>query len=171
MNTDKHLQFIASKIVDLNVALFTCQANSLLRLPNSIVYTHKVDEDGNIFMFMPRPKQLISQFEKEFPVGLNYFKKGKSHFLNIYGKARIINDPEELNSYDLTFEEINQALNTDMLIKVKILKADYYEKDLAKKNSWLNKVKSFVYGLLALVEDDGRSFDFSSNPTIHGYGF
>lgn len=170
MNTDKHLHFIANKISEINVALFHCHVNSVLTIPTSIINTHKVDEVGNILFFMPRPKQMISEFEKEFPVGLNYFKKGVSHFVNVFGKARIINDPEELNGYDLSSEEINRALTTEMLIQVKILKADYFEND-KKENTWFSKVKSFVYGLLAWADREERSYHFGSEPTVHHFGF
>ncbi len=170
MNTDKHLHFIKTKIETINNALFHCHTNSLLTIPTSIVNTMRVDDDGHIYIFMPRPQQLLSQFEKEFPVGLNYFKKGIPHFVNIYGKARIINDPEELMVYDLTFEEMERALKEELFLKVKILKADYYEKDVEKKTTLLYKAKVFIYGLLAWTAPEEKSYDFNS-PGLHGYGF
>lgn len=120
---------------------------------------------------MQRPKQLLSQFDKEFPVGLNYFRKGNNYSMNISGKARIINDPEELMSFDLSTDEINAALNTELLVNVKILKVDFFDHDQEKKHNLLNRLKSFVYQVLNWAEPDGKSFEFSPAPGIHHYGF
>ena len=171
MNTDKHLQFILGKIDEIKIALFYWQTTTVLRIPTSVVRTYKIDENGDLLFFIPRPKQLLSQFEKEFPVGLNYFKKGLSYYVNVTGFARIINDPEELYSLELTRDEMEQALNKDVLVKVKILKADYYENDVSRKNSVINKVKSFIYSLLAWVEPNAKSYDFRTKPQMHNYGF
>ena len=170
MKTNKNFQFILNKITDINVALFTCQTSSVLRIPTTIINTYSVDDNGNILFFTPRPKQLLSQFEKEFPVDLNYFRKDLCYYMNIHGYARIINDPEELYAHDLSREQMEQALNKDILVKVKILKAHYYEKDWTRKNVF-NQAKSFIYSLLARVEPSVKTFDFSSKPQLHNYGF
>lgn len=170
MNTDKNLQFITNRILDTNVALFHCHTNSLLKLPTSVVKTYRVDEDGIVWFFMPKPKQLISQFDKEFPVGLNYFRKGNHYSMNILGKARIINDPEELISLNLSAEEINIALNNELLVSVKILKVDYFDHGQERHN-FLNRIKSFIFRILDWAEPAGRSFEFSPTPGIHHYGF
>jgi hypothetical protein len=166
---DKNLQFIINKIVDIKVALFHCQTKSVLKMPSSIITTYKVDDDGTILFFMPRPKQLISQFEKEFPVGLNYFRKGLNYYMNIYGIARIVNDPEELHEYDFTAEEVERALHKDVLVNVKILKADYYQKDRSGANA-LKKLKTFIYGLMSLAPGE-KTYDFSTKGQVHNYGF
>src|ERR1700712_3400130 len=128
MHNDKALQFISEKIEEIKVAIFYCHSNSPLKINNTIIQTFKVDDCGNITFFINRPQQLISQFDREFPVGLNYFKKGKNYFMNIFGKARIIHDPEELAyQTDLTPEEINTALTTHILVKVQILRADFHD--------------------------------------------
>lgn len=170
MHSDKNLQFISNKIADLQVALFHCPSNSLLKIPSTVVHTFKVNDDGHILFFLPRPTQLISQFDKDFPVDLKYFRKGASAYLEIYGKARIINDPEELFEYDLTPDEVNRALNKDMLIVVKILKADYHVGSEVTSNEWLQRIKSFAYSLIAWVEPKTKSFDFSK-PQLPNYGF
>ncbi len=171
MHTDKNLQFITDRILETNVALFHCHTSSLLRIPTNVVNTYKVDENGCIWFYMPRPKQLISQFDKEFPVGLNYFKKGNNYSMNIYGKAIIIDDPEELISLDLSKEEIDKALNEQLLISVKIMKVDYFDHDQEKKNSFFRKVKSFIYELFDYAEPDGKSYEFTPTAGMHNYGF
>lgn len=172
MHNDKALQFIAEKIEEIKVAIFYCHSNSPLKINNTIINTFKVDDCGNITFFINRPQQLISQFDREFPVGLNYFKKGKNYFMNIFGKARIIHDPEELAyQTDLTPEEINNALTTQVLIKVQILKVDFYDNNYEKKNLFLKKMWSVFSSLFDSVGAASRSFDFSSQPSVHNYGF
>lgn len=171
MNTDKNLQFITNRILDTNVALFHCHTNGLLKIPTNVVKTYRVDDDGCVWFFMPRPPQLVSQFDKEFPVGLNFFRKGKNYSMNILGKARIIYDREELLTLDLSAEEINNAMNTQLFVSVKILKVDYYDHDQERKNNFLNKIKTFIYGMFDWAEPDGRSFEFSPTSGIHHYGF
>ena len=169
MTTDKNLQFITNRILDTKLAIFHCLSNSVLRLPTCVVNTYKVDDNGCVYFFMHKPRQLVSQFEQEFPVGVNYFKKGNNYSLHIIGKARIIIDPEELISHNLTEEEMENALNKQLLVCVKILKVDYFDHD--KKNSLLQRVKAFIYELFDYAEPDARSFDFKPAPGIHHYGF
>ncbi|HEX8331429.1 MAG TPA: hypothetical protein VF622_02335 [Segetibacter sp.] len=172
MSSDKNLQFINNKIEEIQVARFRCTSTSLLKVPSSVVSTFKVNDDGHLLFFLPRPTQLISQFDKDFPVELNYFRKGASGYLDIYGKARIVNDPEELFEYELSPEETMRALNKDILVVVKIMKADYHvsESSNSKANSFVKKVRSFFFGLLAWVEPNSRSYDFSK-PQLPNYGF
>lgn len=171
MHNEKVLHFIAEKIEDINAAIFYCYSNSPLKINNTIIHTYKVDDCGYITFFINRPPQLISQFDREFPVGLNYFKKGKNYFMNIFGKARIIHDPEELAyQTDLTPEEINNALTTQILIKVQILKVDFYDNNYEKKNLVLKKMWSVFSKLFDSVGAASRSYDLSG-PTAHNYGF
>lgn len=170
MHNEKILQFVAGKIEEINGAIFYCHSNSPLKINNTIIHDSKVDDCGYITFFINRPQQLISQFDREFPVGLNYFKKGKDCFLNVFGKARIIHDPEELAyQSNLTAEEINNALTTQVLIKVQILKVDFYDNNFEKKNLFLKKVWSMFSSLFDSVTAS-KSYDLSE-PSVHNYGF
>ncbi|MDB5245699.1 MAG: hypothetical protein JWQ40_93 [Segetibacter sp.] len=170
MDNDKILHFIAEKIEDIRLAIFYCHSNSTLKINNTIIHTYRVDDNGNITFFINRPQQLIREFDQEFPVGLNYFKKGKNCFLNIFGKARIINDPEELAyETDLSPEEINSALTTHILIRVKILKVDFYDNDFEKKNLLLKKAWS-VFAKLFDSLSASRSYDLSPRSSLHHFG-
>lgn len=172
MVNEKILHFIAEKIEDINLAILYCHSNSPLKIHNTIIHTLHVDENGHVSFFIIRPKQSISHFEQEFPAGLNYFKKGKSCFLNIFGKARIINDPEELAyQTNLTNKEINRALTTHILIKVKILKVDFYDNNYERKNLFFKKAVSVFSRLFDSVGAASRSYDLSPDPSLHNYGF
>jgi len=120
------LQFLQQKIQDLKNALFFSQNTSLLRISTTIVSVIKVDELGQMWFFVPRPQQALHEFDREFPVRLEFFRKGKEFFLHVAGKAFIVTDPEEING--LVHEDI-RGLTGDhlVLIRVKMLKADYFE--------------------------------------------
>src|SRR5882757_2388593 len=120
------IPFLQQKIQELQRALFFSQHSSLLRMATTIVSIMKVDELGQIWFFVPRPSQALHEFDREFPVKLEFFRKGKGFFLHITGKAYIIDDPEEINS--LVFEDLKEQISGQMvLIKVKMGRADYFE--------------------------------------------
>src|ERR1700744_5927779 len=104
--TDLH--FLQQKIQDLRNALFFSQNPSLLRIATTIVSVIKVDELGQMWFFVPRPKQALHEFDREFPVRLEFFKKGKEFFLHVSGKAFIVTDPEEING--LVHEDIREQM-------------------------------------------------------------
>jgi len=120
------LQFLQQKIQDLKNALFFSQNTSLLRIATTIVSVIKVDELGQMWFFVPRPQQALHEFDKEFPVRLEFFRKGKEYFLHVSGKAFIVTDPEDLNG--LVDEDIREQIGGQMvLIRVKMMKADYFD--------------------------------------------
>jgi len=126
MNIHSDLPFIRERIQELRSALFFSQSSSLLRMTTTIVSIVKVDDLGQIWFYVPRPRQALHEFHREFPSRLEFFRKGKGFFLHITGRAFIINDPEDLNS--LPDDEIKgQAAGNMVLIKVKMGKAEYFE--------------------------------------------
>src|SRR6201986_717756 len=92
------LRFLQEKIQDLKNALFFSQNTSILRMATTIVSVLKVDELGQMWFFLSRPQQALHEFDREFPVRLEFFKKGRDFFLHVSGKAFIVTDPEEINS-------------------------------------------------------------------------
>src|SRR5579872_4542548 len=120
------LQFLREKIQDLRSALFFSQNTSLLRMATTIVTILKVDDLGQMWFFVAKPRQVLQEFDREFPVKLEFFRKGKRFFLHVSGKAFIVADPEEINS--LVYEDIReQAAGHMVLIKVKMIAAEYFE--------------------------------------------
>lgn len=172
MDNEKILQFIAEKIEDTRVAIFYCHSKSILKIQNTVINTYKVDDTGTISFFINRPRQLVSQFEQEFPAGLNYFKKGKGYFLKIEGKARIINDPEELacETY-LSPDELNSALTTHILLKVKIQKAEFYDNRFEATNLLVKKIKSVYSRLFDSAGAASASYDFNKHSPLQHFGF
>lgn len=170
MYTDKNLQFITNCINDTRVALMHCHTTSVLKLPNSLIVTDHVDENGCIWFYTSRPRHFLSEIDKEFSTTLRYFKKGNCYALNILGKGRIISDAEELLSLELSADEVDKALNSQLLICVKILKVEYFDYSREKNNSLLSRIKNFIYELMDYNEPNGTSYDFNSaNGLQHGF--
>ncbi len=120
------LRFLQEKIKVLKNAIFFSENTSLLRMATTIVSVLQVDDLGQMWFFVPRPQQALHEFDREFPVRLEFFRKGKQFFLHVAGRAFIVTDPEEINS--LVHDDIReQTSNHLVLIKVKMLKADYFE--------------------------------------------
>jgi hypothetical protein len=104
-----------------------------------------VDDYGYVWFLVQKPKQTLKEFETEFPARLDFFKKGVDYFLQVMGKGWVVNDPEELNSFVALPEDVKNLANGKMLlVKVKILKAEYYETRTQTRNSWWQQAVNVV---------------------------
>lgn len=151
MNTHNELGFITTKIEELGTAVLHSHCNSVLNIKSTVVNTLQVDETGHVWFTVSKPQQEITQFEKQFPVALNYYKKGLPFSLNAFGVARIVTDPEELTCADI-FNQIKTESN-QILLCVKILNANYYEPESTKNMSWLTKCKNALLGIFSFDDD------------------
>src|ERR1700679_2445832 len=145
MLNQSDLRFLGEKIQDLKNAIFFSQNTSLLRMSTMIVSIAKVDELGQMWFFIPRPPQALHEFDREFPVRLEFFRKGKKFFLHVSGKAFIVTDPEEINS--LVHDDIRELASDHLvLIKVRMLKADYFEHTpTASHASWWRDLRNQLH--------------------------
>ncbi|HUQ67025.1 MAG TPA: pyridoxamine 5'-phosphate oxidase family protein [Flavitalea sp.] len=144
MATNQQLNFLQDKIKEIGSAIFFNLSDSVLKLPTSIVTTLKVDDYGYVWFMIQKPRQVLQEFESEFPVRLDFFRKGNSSFLQVNGKGWVVADPEEMNSFVSIPEEARQAAASQMvLVKVKIMKAEYYETKTTRHSWWQSAVSSF----------------------------
>lgn len=136
-HTNQQLNFLQEKIHQIGSAIFYNQSDAVLKLPTSLVSTLKVDEFGFIWFFIKKPVQDVKQFEADFPVRLDFFKKGVEYFLQVSGKGWMITDPEEMYAFLEENEDIHPNIFNDMvLVKVKMQKAEYYETSAKAKARW-----------------------------------
>ena len=141
------IHFLAEKIMDLRSALLFSQNNSVLKLYTTIVNILHVDELGQLWFTIARPRQALQEFDREFPVRMEFFRKGKGYFMHITGKAFIINDPEEINSL-IAAGIVDHIPGHMVLIKVKMSKADYFEPVDTSHTGWWRDLRMQVYGWL-----------------------
>jgi hypothetical protein len=147
---DARRTFLHQKILNLVSAIFFNQSDAVLKLPTSIIRIIHVDEYGYIWFFMQKPPQQLTEFEKEFPVKLDFFRKGLDYTLQIIGNGYIVNDPEELLVITANISEVKQFDPGKMiLIKVKMTRADYFDNISGSKSSWLhnaiNLLQSWIF--------------------------
>jgi general stress protein 26 len=146
MTSNQQLQFLQEKIKEINSAIFFNLSDAVLKFPTTIVSTLKVDDYGYVWFLVKKPKQNINQFETEFPVRLDYFKKGTDYFLQIMGKAWVITDPEEVNLFTSATEEMSrQDADDSVLVKVKMMKADFQQTQSRNSNSWWANAKYYFF--------------------------
>ncbi len=143
---NEQLTFLQDKIQQIGSAIFFNLSDSVSKLPTSIVNTVKVDDYGYVWFFVKKPNSQLKEFETEFPVRLDYFKKGSDCFLQVTGKGWSVTDPEELSAFfELATESTPTDLKDMVLVKVKMLKADYYETQTRTNVSWWqNAVDTFI---------------------------
>lgn len=167
MLSTQQFTFLEEKISDLKTALFISQHNSVLKFPTSIVNALKVDEAGQVWFLMTRPAQYLQEFDKEFPVKLDFFRKGKDHFLKIAGKAFIVNDPEEINSLVSISDDVKRdAMRDYVLVKVRIMKAEYFE--TSRQPDGRNMLTFFhkIYSRIFSFRHANRPFAFQPEPSM-----
>ncbi|MBA2747034.1 MAG: pyridoxamine 5'-phosphate oxidase family protein [Flavisolibacter sp.] len=142
MSSNQQLIFLQEKIKEIGSAIFFNLSDSVLKIPTSVVHTIRLDDFGYVWFYMQKPRQDIAAFEKEFPVKMDYFKKGSDFFLQVNGKAYVVSDPEEINTLELA--EQQTALYDMMLVKVKILKAEYYETRTGRISLFKQAISKFT---------------------------
>jgi len=162
MLNPSNLNFLQGKIQELRSAIFFSQNSSLLRIATTIISILKVDELGQIWFFVPRPRQALHEFDREFPVRLEFFRKGKRFFLHLTGKAFIITDPEEINN--LVFDEIKERVADHMvLIKVKMTKVDYFESSIpANHTGWWRDLRTQLHAWLFNIRPGYKPYHLDS---------
>jgi len=142
MNTLK--TSVYEKIKNLNSAIFFNLSDAVLKLQTSIVSIIHVDEFGYLWFFMQKPPQHVNEFEREFPVKLDFFRKGMPYSLQALGKGSIITDPEEILLVTSNIQETRPYDPEKMiLVKVKLSRVDCFENiTSSQKTSWFQSAIS-----------------------------
>jgi general stress protein 26 len=156
------LAFLRSKIQDLRSALFFSQGVSVLKFPTSIITALKVDEEGQIWFFVPKPTQQLDSFDDEFISRLDFFRKGKHAFVQVTGKATVVQNPALINEF-LQNETQQRVSDCLALVKVKILNADYFEATERVQNDLLLGVRNMLYATGFSIRNSLQQF-FSMKP-------
>ena len=143
----QQLSFLKDKIEQIGSAIFFNQSDSVLKLPTSLVSAVKVDDYGYVWFFIKKPKQHIHHFENGFPAQMDFFKKGIEYFLKVTGKGWVVSDPEEISSFFENQEDLDRAaISATVLVKMKIMKVEYFETQVQLKSSWWQNAAAFFSG-------------------------
>lgn len=154
---DSNLAFLQEKIKDIKIALFKSEMNSELRLPNNIIETLKVEEDGYIWFFTSCSGDYAKSIDKSFYAYLDYYKKGTDCRIQLSGKATIVDD-EDGNF--LTISNYSKSTAGRLvLVKMKIMQAEYFENRQSLNLNWKEKVIGAFNQLFS--PDAHRIYDFN----------
>jgi len=137
---DRNLDFLKDKIKDIKIALFKTELNPELQLPNNIIQTLKVEDDGTIWFFTSYNGNQVENIDSSFYAYLSYQKKGTNCRLQLSGKACLVkNDDNGL------FSICNYAKGNYgklVLVKLKIMQAEFFENRPFENTSWGEKIKN-----------------------------
>ncbi len=154
---DENLVFLKEKIKDIRIALFKAEINSELQLPNNIIQTLKVEDDGTIWFFTSCSGEHAQSIDKSFYAYLDYYKKGTECRLQLSGKASIVEDDGEAF---LTMSNYSKNIASRIvLVKMKIMQAEYFETKHQHNVSWKEKVKGAFNQLF--FNPSHKVYDFS----------
>lgn len=154
---DENLHFLKSKISEIKFAIFKSEINSELQLPNNIIQVLQVDDEGQVWFLTSCKHNQKLEINPSFYAYLDFHKKGTDCKLQICGKAEIVEDQDEsfLSKSNYSKSTVNQLL----LIKMKIIQAEYFENKTAENISWKEKLK---YTLSSMFYNPAhRVYDFT----------
>ena len=132
MTTDTNFRFISEKISQLRSAVMYSMSNSLVKLPNDIVTSVKVDEEGQLWFLSHSPSFYIKECEQVFPVRLHFFRKGYNFFVEVSGKATIV-------------EIISSDTQSSVLIRMTMSNIEYTEPHTLKEKTKLQLMAEKSY--------------------------
>jgi hypothetical protein len=126
MPNDTNLQFIREKISQLRNAVMYVSCSGPLKLGNNVVTAVKVDEEGQLWFLANYPPQLAEECEQSFPARLSFCKKGVQFFMEISGKATIVNNNYSYDQADPGKENGSQNFKK-ILVKLDMTNIEYTE--------------------------------------------
>ena len=145
MTTDTNLRFISEKIGQLRSAVMYSMSNSLVKLPNDIVTSVKVDEEGQLWFLSHLPVQSLKECEQVFPVRLHFFRKGHNFFVEVSGKATIVSKISSAAPFETEDNKSRKAV----LIKMTMSNIEYVEPQTpATKPKWQELVQKTYQWIL-----------------------
>lgn len=121
MNTSLPGKLLKRKLAELSSALFFAEGDSLFKLPNHLVTEMELNEENEISFVIPKPAQNLDAFDKEFPVRLEFFKKGIGYRLKVQGKGMIVEDAAAIEKWVAVSAARQEKARNEQLIMIKVL--------------------------------------------------
>ncbi len=153
---NRNLEYLKEKIRDIKIALFKTELNPELQLPNNIIHTLKVEDDGTVWFFTSCNGKHVENIDSSFYAYLDYQKKGTGCRVQLSGKASLVKNDDGL------FSMCNYAKGSYgnfVLVKMKIINAEFFENKFFENISWSEKIKNtFSYLFMPPAH---RTYNFS----------
>src|SRR5262245_19558413 len=142
MSKENNLAFLKERINEIKSAIFYSLASEPWRTPVSIISILKVDEQGQLWFFIKKPAPLTNE---SFPARLQFYRKGKPFYMYVSGLATLNEVPATVHDFtDIGQQEEETALQNLILVRMKMVKAEYYEQQMrtAKKDDRKNLLQN-----------------------------
>lgn len=167
MKTVSSLAFIREKIYQIRSALMYSLSNELVKMPNNIVTILRMDEDGQLWFLCRRPQYAIDQVEQSFPARLVFYRKGISFFLEVSGKATIVNDE---NGF-IPRQEADFNTEKPVLVRMNMKNLEYTgfeeKKRKTRFDGWMENSYKWLTHTLAFPRHEKTVLQ--KLPASHGY--
>lgn len=128
------LDFLRDRIQNIGSAIFFNLSDSLLKIPTTLISNLNVDTEGNVWFWARRPNRNVQELETDFPVRLDFFKKGADYFLQVSGKGFVVSNEAICQTVAATLGQ--PEADDAILVRVKMLKAEYFETATKPTTSW-----------------------------------
>jgi hypothetical protein len=136
MARDTNLQFIREKVGQLRSAVMYASGKEPVKIENDIVTALEVDEEGQLWFVANHPPCHSDENEQCFPARLHFYRKGFDFFVEVSGKATVVN-----NEYSYT-DKANGLINSKkMLVKMAMSNIEYNEPHAKKPK---NKIETML---------------------------
>jgi len=153
---DEKFGFLQKKIMDIKIARFRAELHSECPLPNNIITTIKADEHGNIWFFTSCNGNHAAFIDQHFYAYLEYYQKGGDARLRVSGKASIVTDDTDAND-PIMIPDAAKANGNLILIKLKIMQAEYMENRPVQATNISSRIKHFFTDFFV---PSHRTYDF-----------
>jgi hypothetical protein len=134
------------------MAMFRTEIDTELKLPNNIIQTFRVDNDGTVWFFTSCNGNYAVNIDRSFYGYLNYYKKGSGCRLQLSGVATIVENEDD------SLTAISNS-STMVLVKMKIMQAEYYDNKVFPNVTLTEKIKSAIHQIFP--SNAHKSYNFS----------
>lgn len=144
--------FIQNKMMDIHYAKFSTDLTPEFCLFNNVIKTLKSDDAGNIWFYTSCKGDYAKNINQEFFTSLDYYQKGRNYYIHVTGKSSIAETDGDLADAQI-------AENNTVLIKCKIIQAEYFECEPPNKRSVKGRLSKYINQ--SFFPRSKKIFDFS----------
>lgn len=150
MIPDNNLEFIRTRIYDIRTALLYSLSDDIIKLPTSLISVLKVDDKGQIWFLMNRPQQAMQKDEQKFPARLQFYRKGKPFYMQVTGRASLVENMAGLNHLFSIPRTLRKAASHNLIVvRLKMDSVEYHEQPAVNKP--MNTARRFLQYLYTSV--------------------
>ncbi|MEO7210201.1 MAG: hypothetical protein ABIY35_04580 [Chitinophagaceae bacterium] len=158
------LFFLNEKIQEIGNALFFPGNGNHFRYPASIINIARTDETGNLWFYMYQPWASEEVLQNDFPVKMDFFRKGKDFSIKVEGTATIHQEADKLVDVPQWMSSIKSK--NFLLVRVKMCSAEYFDFNHEPSLNLLKKIKISWNNWMYSLKPHYKLFRFNRNNQV-----